>query len=249
MLIARSLEDIPPLLPPCGLTIGNFDGMHPGHQYLFETLRRTIGEAGKLVVLTFNNHPADVLPGRARTPLLCSLSYKLKLIERAGADLVIALDFTKECAETPYDVFLHGLKQQLPFSHLVLGKGASFGKNRAGNEENVSKLAQELNFQVSYLEKQSADGEPISSGLIRASLEQGDLKKVNSLLGRPYTLYGKVKNGVLETQDLCLPPPGFYPLLIRTERSQFPAAARITDKVHIECEENLLECIIEAIFL
>lgn len=249
MLICTSIEKVPPLEKPCGLTIGSFDGMHPGHHTLLQALRTRIGDEALLTVLTFNNHPTDVIPSKPKTPLLCSIEYKLELLSRAGVDLVIALDFTKEFSEQPYDLFLTYLKNHLPFSHLVLGKGASFGKDREGNDLNVTRLSHKLGFKASYLEKLKNGDLEFSSGKIREAVIKGDLKQARELLGRPYALYGRLQEGILNTKGLCLPPSGRYPLLIVSGQTKAPGTAYIEDQVSIDCEVNFFNQPLEAIFI
>ncbi|MFS8563408.1 MAG: adenylyltransferase/cytidyltransferase family protein [Rhabdochlamydiaceae bacterium] len=102
MQIIESLEDIPSLTGPISLAIGNFDGVHPGHLYLISELKKR----GVPVIITFRNHPAEILY-RDKTPTpLCSLEKKLHFLESAGVELIILLSFTPEIASTTYDVFL-----------------------------------------------------------------------------------------------------------------------------------------------
>ncbi|MES2345662.1 MAG: FAD synthetase family protein [Chlamydiota bacterium] len=245
MHIIHSLNAHTASPPPYGLTIGSFDGMHLGHQFLLKTLREQLGPKGTLAALTFSNHPADVIPGLKKAPLLCSFEYKLQLLEKAGVNLAIILEFTSSFSEKSYDVFLKEVFKCIPFSYLILGTGAAFGKNRQGDELHIKNLGKELHFEATYLDKKKVDDENCSSGLIRHYLQQGDIHKVASLLGRPYALYGKIKNHILDTTGLCLPPPGTYSILI----NNIPAKAHINDEVTIECKEILSECTIEAIFL
>jgi riboflavin kinase/FMN adenylyltransferase len=246
MQIVANFEEIPKVQKPCGLTIGNFDGVHRGHQFLLKTLRRRIGNEGTLTVFTFNNHPADVIPSRPKTPPLYPLEYKLKLLEREGVDLVVGLDFTQELAHLSYRDFLIKLREKLPFDLLLLGEGAAFGKKQEGSQERIQVLAAELGFKAEYVKKEQHEEESYSSGRIRAALEQGDLKKVQALLGRPYALYGKVVNNILNAQGLCLPPRGSYRVKIPPD---LLAILHINEGIRIESEKNLLECTIEAIFL
>lgn len=249
MLRVTTLESVPSFSSPIGLTIGSFDGVHLGHQFLLKTLRSLIGPEGILTALTFSNHPADVIPGRTKTPLLCSLAYKLQLLEREGVDLAIVLAFTQALSEVPYDLFIKNIFDKLPFSELVLGKGAAFGKARQGNEERLTKLGEEIGFRATYLNKENALGAACSSGRIRSALTQGNLKEVATLLGRPYALSGELKNKIINTTNLCLPPPGDYPVIIKVNGASLPGTLHIDETATLSCEENLLGCRIEAIFL
>ena len=168
---------IPDNLPPTALTIGNFDGVHLGHQALLKRLKE---RASYTTVLTFTNHPLEILKPEAAPPLLTPLPPKLSLLEELGIDAVIALSFTQELASLPYDLFL----QPFPLTHLILGTGEAFGKNREGTPENVLRLAAQRGFIAEYIDKILMDGEPISSRHIRALIQAGDLKTASLLLGR-----------------------------------------------------------------
>jgi riboflavin kinase/FMN adenylyltransferase len=182
MIVVDEISKIPPLPLPCGLTIGSFDGVHIGHQAILQRLK----QHGTSAVLTFRNHPSHVLTQKTPTPPLYTLEQKLSLLEEAGVDLVILLSFTPALAEQSFDQFLNTLRATYPFTYLVLGKGASFGKNRQGDEAHVRALGQQLGFTVEYLEKTTFQGSAVSSGRIRTALEHGDLTLASHLLGRPY---------------------------------------------------------------
>lgn len=177
MITIHSLKEIPPLALPIALTIGTFDGMHEGHRFLFKELKKR----GTAVALTFSNHPSEVLSGTAPT-LLCPLDERLKRMEATGLDLAIVLSFTHELSREPYDVFLRKVKDLLPFSFLILGKGAAFGKGNLGNEARIKTLQNDLDFQALYLNKQTRENQPISSQRIRNLIADGEQQKAKSLL-------------------------------------------------------------------
>lgn len=249
MLTLDYLSNIPSLTFPVGLTLGSFDGVHLGHQYLLKKLRSFIGKQGTLVVLTFSNHPSDIIVGKEKTPFIYPSSYKLKILEQEDVDLTLNLPFTKELSQKPYDQFIEELYQQISFSYLLLGKGAAFGKDRQGNEANVTKLGQELGYQAIYLDKIFFLGEAYSSGRVRREILKGNLQNLITLLGRPYTLFGNVKGNKLDVSQLCLPPRGNYPVNIKVNHCTFNGLLRIDREVTVECKENLSECTIEIVFL
>jgi riboflavin kinase/FMN adenylyltransferase len=152
MIIVDEIAEIPKMPTPCGLTIGSFDGVHLGHQYLLKHLRSRVGPSGSIAVLTFRNHPSHVLTHRPQATPLCTLEEKIDLLEKAGVNLLILLSFTPTLAQLSYEQFLRSLHAHYPFSHLVLGKGASFGKNREGTESRITALGQSLGFQAEYLD-------------------------------------------------------------------------------------------------
>lgn len=179
MTIIHNLEDIPPLPSPIAITIGTFDGVHLGHQFILQELKKY----GTRVVLTFSNHPAEVLHN-SKPLSLCSLEEKLKLLESCGVDCIIVIPFTRELAHQPYDLFLKNLKKNLPFTTLVLGKGSAFGHKNAGDETHIKALETELGFQAIYLEKFIYNGSPVSSKRIRELLAAGDRHKASVLLNK-----------------------------------------------------------------
>ncbi len=178
MQIIESLEDIPSLTGPISLAIGNFDGVHPGHLYLISELKKR----GLPVIITFRNHPAEILSRDKTPPLLCSLEEKLRFLESAGVELIILLPFTPEMALTTYDVFLKKIKKHLPFQTFIAGKGDTFGFQRQGTEERIKSLQSELNFEAIYLQKFTFQGKPISSTRIRELLAKGEITEAHMLL-------------------------------------------------------------------
>lgn len=183
MLIAESLEQIPSLPPPVALTIGNFDGVHLGHQRLLQRLK-TLGTS---CVLTFRNHPSMVLRQQLPPPIY-PLEQKVKLLEENGVDLLILLGFSYELAEQPSLVFLKKIQETLPFSFLLLGKGAAFGKDRDGDEAHVRALQDTLHFHAEYLPNITLNGRPVSSARIREEIKKNNVHEVERLLGRTYSI-------------------------------------------------------------
>lgn len=156
------------------LTIGFFDGVHLGHQKLLKRLR----EQPHATILTFSNHPQSLFNPPAPS-LLIPLEEKMALLKQF-ADEVILLPFTAEFAKTPYDQLL----SQFDLSHLILGAGSVFGKNREGNETNIRKYGEDRGIVVEYVSKAFLLNEPISSSRIRQALASGDLNLAHQLLGR-----------------------------------------------------------------
>jgi riboflavin kinase/FMN adenylyltransferase len=156
------------------LTIGFFDGVHLGHQALLQALRKY----PRATIITFSNHPRSVFKPPA-PPLLTPIPEKIALLQ-PYADEIIVLPFTLELAAIPFDAFL---SEHNP-SHLVLGAGSAFGKNREGNEANVRAYAATHGITVEYIPKLLFQGEPVSSSRIRRAIAAGDLILANQLTGR-----------------------------------------------------------------
>ncbi len=234
MLLITHLADLPSPSEPCGLTIGSFDGVHLGHQALLKHLRSKLPKNGVLAVLTFLNHPTHLFTPDQPMFLICPPLQKVKHLADCGADIVCLIPFTLEFAKTSFREFLHTLKKQLNFSYLALGTGATFGKNKEGDEPNVRKLASTFAFEVDYLPKTLVQGVPVSSGRIRSSIVQGALQEVQECLGRPYSLMGRLKkeNGFfcLFLPGICLPPEGIYTVRIKINSTCCPARAQVMPK-------------------
>ena len=172
---------------PCVFTFGNFDGVHLGHQYIF---RQVIDQAHaqnlSSAILTFRNHPAEILRPDKAPSRLTSPEKKLELIESFGFDIVIDLAFTKEIAELSADDFFNKLLIMLPIACFVVGDDVAFGKDRVGNKEYLVAKSEALGFKVKILEKFCVDGLVVSSTLVRKLIQEGEFEKVSALLGRPY---------------------------------------------------------------
>jgi len=237
MKIITSQSDIPTSLTPISLTIGVFDGIHLGHQEIIKKLHKTTRKGGTRAVLTFSNHPSEVLKPETPTALITSFKHRLYLLQRYGIDLVIALPFTREFAEQSYSEFIIALRQKLPFNELILGEGAAFGKNQSGDRAQLQSLAEELDFKVHYQKKESHHRETISSDRIRTLITQGKLKQIKKLLGRPYSIWKRFNLGevtrenealyswVFEEPELCMLPSGVYAIDFEGEGKSLPAIA------------------------
>lgn len=170
MIRCFALDEIPPLSPSV-LTIGNFDGVHLGHQKL---LKRAD------VAVTFSNHPVEFFTGK-KVPKLCTLEERLRKMEACGITCALVLPFDKALSELSYQEFLEMLRTKIPFKKLALGEGATFGKGREGTPENL----RELGIDVEYISKEKLDGTTISSGQIRKWLAEGRKGQAQRALGSP----------------------------------------------------------------
>lgn len=242
MKVTTSLADTPALPSPIALAIGVFDGVHLGHLALIKHLHKLTRKGGTRVLLTFSNHPIQILRSQAPPPLLLSLGHRLYLLEKYGINLTIVLPFTKELSEMSYSHFFQFLHSTLPFTALVMGEGATFGKGREGNSSTLKGLSKEMGFELHVLKKESYHKETISSSQIRSLVEKGELKKIKKLLGRPYSLWRplpleeiKQENEALfswtfEESHLCHLPQGVYGVDLQGEEETLPAVAFLRTK-------------------
>lgn len=240
MHIAHSLEDLPKYSSPIVLSIGNFDGLHLGHQAVLDHLFNTAKhQHAASAVLTFSNHPSAVLRPTHPTPLLCTVAHKVHLLDKAGIDLTLLLPFTQSFSEQTAEAFLRNIRRVLPFQFLILGSDAHMGKNREGDQETITELSRSLGFQVEYIPDCYQNGQRISSSLIRHHIQRGEFPQATALLGRPYSIYGDVLKGQgkgaslgfptanLSVENLCLPPLGVYAVRVSVGDKEHPGIANL----------------------
>jgi len=177
------------------LTIGVFDGVHRGHQ----SLLRHLNEQSLLV--TFSNHPIEILKGYA-PPLLSSHSLKIALLQECGIDHPIVIPFTRTLSETAFDVFL----EPFAFQHLLLGEDSVLGREGKGNANALQQLGIQKGFTVQTISKLVIAGLPVSSTRIRSLIQAGKLSEAETLLGRPYCIDYSPDSAC----NAVLPPDGEY---------------------------------------
>ena len=206
------------------LTIGVFDGVHLGHKYLISQLRELARQQNLLSgVVTFRQHPQEVLSPQTRLPFLTDLAQRTKLLKNEGVEAIITLSFTCDLAQLSPHQFVSLLKKYLRMRGLVIGPDFALGRNREGNTNSLCALGRDMNFSVTIVPPIMINGEVVSSTAMRQALAEGDMKKVHNLAGRPFSLSGCVIPGAgrgielgFPTANLdispeqALPPDGVY---------------------------------------
>ena len=178
------------------LTIGVFDGVHLGHRHLISKLKELAREQGILSgVITFSRHPQEVLSPDTKLPFLISLEQRIALLEAEGVDIVIPLPFTPQLAGLSPKQFLTLLKEYLNMKGLVVGPDFALGKDRRGDSDTLRRLGREMGFSLAVVPPLTIDGQAVSSTAIRKALANGDMKKAQKLLGRPFRIQGRVVGG------------------------------------------------------
>ena len=245
MKIVTTLTDIPSCSAPIALTIGMFDGIHLGHQEIIKHLHKLTRHSGTRALLTFSNHPSHILTPDKSIPLVISFKHRLELLKKYGIHLVIALPFTAEFSQESYKNFLINLYNKLPFNELILGEGASFGKDCEGDAEHVKELAQTMNFQTHYLKKERYHKEVISSRFLRTLIEKRKIKKIKKMLGRPYSIWKSFDQSYLtkenktlycwsfEQSHLCALPTGVYGINFEMDDTSLPGIAVLYAKKNL----------------
>jgi riboflavin kinase/FMN adenylyltransferase len=199
------------------LTIGAFDGVHLGHQYLIRQLlqkaRRTHRLAG---LLTFHPHPSAVLSSRNLTRYITTPGEKAALLERLGLDIVAILPFNQKMAQTVARDFIEMVSRQLRMTELWVGKDFALGYGREGTTDVLRVLGQEMGFSVETIPPLVWKGEVVSSTRIRSLLFRGQVREAAELLGRYPSLAGEVVRGAQRGRCLGFPTTN---LEVRAERA------------------------------
>ena len=215
-------------------TIGTYDGLHWGHQYLVGSLiahARGIGALSGLI--TFYPHPKRVLHPELSTVCLTTQNEKAALLRAMGLDVLVVLHFTREMSRTPARAFVHAAFEHLRMRELWVGAGFALGKHREGDVIALRQFAQEFGFKLRVVEMLENGEGPISSTRIRALILDGRVDKAAELLGRPFCIVSQVIPGVMPRYPRS-PDPGFSSIeLVVPVECLLPAggtyAARVLD--------------------
>jgi riboflavin kinase / FMN adenylyltransferase len=218
--VIRHLSHQAPALPRVVLTLGNFDGVHLGHQAI---VQRAVAEArgvnGQVVVMTFHPHPIAVLAPDRAPARIQSLHDRLRQLRGLGAQVAVVQRFTRAFATLAPEAFVRDfLLRHLEVLHVVVGHNVSFGRNRAGTVDTLAALGAQYGFAVDAVGPVTVDGEQVSSTVVRSQLAAGDVRGVARLLGRAHELRGRVVTGEqrgrtlgFPTANLHLPPDVMLP--------------------------------------
>jgi riboflavin kinase/FMN adenylyltransferase len=223
------------------LTIGVFDGVHAGHRYLLKQLQQRAAEKNLLSgVVTFDPHPQSVLHPHDQLAWLSSLNDRVTTFQELGVNIVAVLTFTPKLAQLSARDFMSLLKKYLRMRGIMVGPDFALGRGGEGNINLLRTLGDEMKFSVEALRPYTINGEVVSSTLIRQALAQGDMRRVEMLMGRYFYLRGKVvtsdKRGRVlgfPTANLdikpqqALPDNGIYATITRVDGKQFPSATNI----------------------
>jgi riboflavin kinase/FMN adenylyltransferase len=214
MNVFKSLDEIPDDFRGAVVTIGNFDGVHQGHRYIFDKVvweaRR---EKSKAVVITFEPHPKRVLhPERQPFYLITSLEEKIARIAETGIDGLLLIPFSLEFSHTSAREFIHSiLWDRLRIKKIFIGHDYTFGRGREGNETLLTAVGEKLGFAVEVIGAFKVGDIVISSTLTRNLILAGRVKEAAAYLGRPYNLSGVVIAGHRRGRALGFPTANLRP--------------------------------------
>lgn len=230
MEICRSLASIPASLVKPIVTLGNFDGVHQGHREIFRRVcREAVSVGGTSVVVTFTPHPLKVVPNLRQVSLITTYEEKEQLIAAAGIDLLIVIPFDQTVASLPPRDFIHSvLVDRIGIHTLFIGYDYAFGHNREGRVPMLVSAGREHGFTVKVMEPINNGSEIYSSSAIRRLILAGDVAGAAPLLGRHFSLAGKVVHGHARGTAL-----GFPTANILSDKELYPADGVYAVKVRL----------------
>lgn len=197
MELIRGLHNLSARHHGCVATIGNFDGVHLGHQAVLGQLAEKADEYGvPTTVITFEPQPQEYFAPDNAVPRLTRLREKLLALRRFSVDRVLCLSFNRALATLPAEEFIERiLVNGLGVRYLVVGDDFHFGAGRRGNFAMLQAAGEKYGFQVAHMHTFALAGERVSSTRIRRALACGDMEQAEQLLGRPYRMCGRVAHG------------------------------------------------------
>lgn len=259
MRVFRDLDQIIEPFKHAVITIGNFDGVHIGHQALFhEVIEKAEAIGGTSVAMTFEPHPLRVLKQNNHPPLITLYEQKSELIERTGIDVLICVPFTLGFAALSAEQFVKDLLiQKIGMKAIVVGEDYSFGKNREGNIELLRSYGPSFGFEVivaGWIKSSRALAERISSTKIRDLVMDGRMERAEKMLGRNYQIRGKVVTGRdrggkllgiptanINLHDELCPKTGIYAVTVECDGNQHRGVANIGYSPTFEDHEFTVE--------
>jgi riboflavin kinase/FMN adenylyltransferase len=212
MELIRGLHNLKPQHRGCVATIGNFDGVHLGHQAVLGQLAEKAALMGlPSVVITFEPQPREVFSHGATPPRLTRFREKMQALRRFSVDRVLCIRFNGRFAALSADDFIQRLLLDgLDVRYLVVGDDFRFGHQRQGTFAQLEAAGERFGFQVAKMHTFHVDGVRISSTLIRQALEDGDLQTAEKLLGRPYRMSGRVARGDARGRTIGFPTANIH---------------------------------------
>ena len=241
MKIVRGTKNISgPFTYPV-VALGNFDGVHVGHQILFKKAAEIASKKkGTSIAFTFEPHPLKVIAPEKVPPLLTHFHKKMELIEACNIDSVICADFTRQFADQrPRDFSENILKGKIGAKEVVVGFDYAFGRGREGTIPYLKKMGEEFGFVVHVVEPFQLDGLTVSSSHVRELIEAGNMESARKFLGRHYSIVGPVISGHktgqaigfptanIDTSKVQIPGTGVYAVRMIYQNNSFGAVANI----------------------
>ena len=241
MEIIRGIDHLArPLVNPV-VTLGNFDGVHLGHQKIFERVKEDASKInGESVVITFEPHPLKVLSPKHCPPLLTPFRKKMMLVEKSGIEIVLCIEFSLDFSRiTPFDFIKNILVEKVKVRKVVIGFNYHFGKRQMGNVRILKSAGKHFNYEVEVMDPLEIDHMAVSSSRIRELIKRGKVEDAAKLLGRDYPIIGRVVQGSkrghtigfptanLEISEELYPKTGVYAVEVIWNQQIFNALANV----------------------
>ena len=244
MKIFQSMEEINNI-EPTAVAVGNFDGIHLGHQAIIKkAVYDAKGEGYKSAVFTFSNHPRNLMESKKNVKGILYMEDKLKIIEELGIDYVSNVPFTEDIMYMePVDFIDHILVQKMNMREVLCGFNYHFGRKAEGNVQLLISEGMKKNFGVHVAEAFKVNGNVVSSTLIREKIALGDMEGCEALLGRPYAIKGE---GVVGNKlgkkfgfptsnmniddSMVSPPNGVYITVCIYDNISYPSITNVGNK-------------------
>ena len=241
MQIFRKLEDIPADFGPTVLSVGNFDGVHRGHQHVLSRMTERARELNaKSLVLTFDPHPIRILRPDQAPPLLTPLPQKLRRLEETGLDAVLVLPFSRDLSMMPpYQFAEEIISSGLHAVEVHEGFNFHFGHKKEGTVDLLKEYGRRLGFQVVIYQAMQCRGHILSSSDVRRLVQSGEITRARHLLGRPFSIVSNPGRGRgyghkytvptinLTRYDELIPKNGVYITQITVNAETFDAVTNV----------------------
>jgi riboflavin kinase/FMN adenylyltransferase len=241
MEIIKGIENLKRSFKNPVVTLGNFDGVHLGHQKIF---RRVMEEASKIrgegVVITFEPHPLKVLAPEKFLPLLTPFRKKMMLIDNSGIEVVLCIKFSSTFSEiSPFEFIKSILVEKVKARKVIIGYNYHFGKGQRGDAQTLKDAGKTFDFEVEIVEPLKVGQTVVSSSKIRDLIQRGEVEEASELLGRSYPIIGKVVEGTkrgktlgfptanLEISEELYPKTGVYAVEVVWHQQRFNGLANI----------------------
>ena len=220
------------------VTVGTFDGVHCAHQEIIrEVVRRARDRKGRSVVITFDPHPKEVVASpKGSVQLLTTIDERVALLESLGVDLLLVIWFTFEFSRISAEAFYKDyIVNGVGASEVVVGYDHMFGRDRQGTVRELEEMGRKYGFSLVTVPPFQVAGEVVSSTRVRKALAAGDIEHAAALLGRPYSLQGRVVEGDRRGAQLGFPTANIHP---EPANKVIPAHGVYVVRVHIAGEQK-----------
>jgi len=260
MRIIYGLDNLEKPDRPVVLTIGNFDGVHLGHQAIFRQVAElAINHHFLPMVMTFEYHPLKLLAPKSAPPLLMPLDQRFRIMQSLGIEQVVVAQCLHSLLDLGRDEFIESvLMKKMDLRFIVEGPNFKFGHDRSGNIDYLIQVGPKFGFQAIKIDAIKVDLDDhgqrsISSSLVRTLISSGQVRQAKKCLGRPYQISGKVITGAqrgrtigfptanMEIPDQLLPEHGIYAASAQIDGSSFPAAVVIGPAPTFEQYQTAIE--------